>query len=94
MRFTTRSPFLTTHKIDSDIDEAREYLMQDILASQALAAIAYVKGVGVAARDAPRANLTGDPYFTDGLRLVLFISDKPMDVAEVDYIEWEEPAER
>jgi hypothetical protein len=68
--------------------------MQDIFASQALAAIAYVKGVGVASRDAPRANLTGDPYFTDGLRLVLFISDKPTDAAEVDYIEWEEPVER
>ena len=94
VRFTPRSPFLTTHKIDPDVDEAREYLLQDLLASQALAAIAYVTGVGVAARDAPRANLTGDPYFTDGLRLVLFISDKPMDVAEVDYMAWEEPAER
>jgi hypothetical protein len=94
VRFTTRAPFLTTHKIDPDVDEAREYVMQDIFASQALAAIAYVKGVGVASRDAPRANLTGDPYFTDGLRLVLFISDKPMDAAEVDYMEWEEPAER
>ena len=62
--------------------------------SQALAAIAYVKGVGGAARDAPRANLTGDPYFTDGLRLVLFISDTPIDVAEVDYLAWEEPADR
>jgi LssY C-terminus len=94
VRFTTRSPFLTTHKIDPDVDEAREYVMQDIFASQALAAIAYVKGVGVASRDAPRANLTGDPYFTDGLRLVLFISDKPTDAAEVDYVEWEEPVER
>jgi hypothetical protein len=94
VRFTTRSPLLTTHTIDPDVDEAREYLLQDLLASQALAAIAYVTGVGVAARDAPRANLTGDPYFTDGLRLVLFISDKPMDVAEVDYMAWEEPAER
>jgi hypothetical protein len=94
VRFTTRSPFLTTHKIDPDVDEAREYVMQDMFASQALAAIAYVKGVGVAARDAPRANLTGDPYFTDGLRLVLFISDKPTDAAEVDYVEWEAPLER
>jgi hypothetical protein len=42
----------------------------------------------------PRTNLTGDPYFTDGLRLVLFISDKPTDAADVDYLEWEEPIER
>jgi hypothetical protein len=94
VRFTTRSPFLTTHTIDPDVDEAREYIMQDIFASQSLAAIAYVQGVGAAARDAPRANLTGDAYFTDGLRLVLFISDKPTDGAEVDYIEWEAPVER
>jgi hypothetical protein len=94
VRFTTRSPFFTTHKIDLDVDEAREYLMQDIFASQSLAAIAYVKGVGGAARDAPRVNLTGDDYFTDGLRLVLFISDKPTDAAEVDYVEWEAPIER
>jgi hypothetical protein len=94
VRFTTRSPFLTTHKIDPDVDEAREYVMQDIFASQSLAAIAYVKGVGAAARDAPRVNLTGDAYFTDGLRLVLFISDKPTAAAEVDYVDWEAPIER
>jgi hypothetical protein len=94
VRFTSRSPFLTTHKIDPDVDETREYLLQDILASQSLGAFAYVSGVGAALRDAPRANLTGDPYFTDGLRLVLFIGDKPIDIAEVDYIEWEVPVER
>jgi hypothetical protein len=94
VRFTPRSPFLTTHKIDPDVDEAREYLMQDIFASQSLASVAYVKGVGAASRDAPRTNLTGDPYFTDGLRLVLFISDKPTNAADVDYLEWEEPIER
>jgi hypothetical protein len=94
VRFTSRSPFLTTHKIDPDVDETREYLLQDILASQSLGAFAYVSGVGAALRDAPRANLTGDPYFTDGLRLVLFLGDKPIDIAEVDYIEWEVPVER
>jgi hypothetical protein len=94
VRFTARAPFLTTHKIDPDVDEAREYVMQDIFASQALAALAYVKGGGAAGRAAPRVNLTGDAYFTDGLRLVLFISDKPTDTAEVDYMDWEAPIER
>jgi LssY C-terminus len=94
VRFTTRSALLTTHTIDPDVDEAREYVMQDIFASQSLAALAYVKGVGAAARHAPRVNLTGDAYFTDGLRLVLFISDQPTDAAEVDYVEWEAPVER
>jgi hypothetical protein len=34
----------------------------------------YVAGVGRATSDAPRRNLTGDPYFTDGQRALLVLS--------------------
>jgi hypothetical protein len=34
-----------------------------------------VTGVGTAERTAPRRNLTGDPYFTDGLRAVAIFAD-------------------
>ena len=36
VRLTTRSPFLTTHKVDPDVDEAREYLLQDMLWSNGI----------------------------------------------------------
>src|SRR5262249_30750516 len=74
VRVTRRGPTLTTHKIDADVDEAREYLVQDLVASQSVAMLGYAKGVGVAAPEAPRSNLGGDPYFTDGLRAVFLFT--------------------
>ena len=67
-RLTIHSPTFTTHKIDPDVDEARVALAEDMAYSQNLAKIGLVKGVGAAPRDAPRGNLTTDPYYTDGLR--------------------------
>ncbi|UCG88154.1 MAG: LssY C-terminal domain-containing protein [Gemmatimonadota bacterium] len=81
----------TTHKIDPDVDEARTGLIQDLAYSQALARFAFVKGVGVAPRDNPRDNLTGDPYFTDGLRAVLFFEARPRTLNEVELLDWELP---
>jgi len=81
----------TTHKIDPDVDEARNGLVQDLAYSQALARFAYVKGVGAAPRDGPRVNLRGDAYFTDGLRVVLFFEARPRTLDEVQYLEWEDP---
>ncbi len=81
----------TTHKIDPDVDEARVGLIQDLAYSQALARFAFVKGVGGAPRDQPRSNLTDDPYFTDGLRAVLFFESRPRTLDEIRYVDWERP---
>jgi hypothetical protein len=89
LRFTLRSPFLTTHKIDPQVDEARDYLVQDLLASESLQWLAYVKGVGPASPEAPRENLTGDAYFTDGLRAVAAVSSSRVPASEVNYVGWE-----
>ncbi len=91
VRFTWSSPTLVTHKIDPDVDEAREYLVQDMIASEFLESLAYVQGVGAAPRETPRENLTGDPYFTDGLRAVMFITDRPVPSDQITIIEWGEP---
>lgn len=89
VRFTLRSPFLTTHKIDPDVDEARDYLVQDLLASESLEQLAYVKGVGTVPAGTPRENLTGDAYFTDGLRAVAVLSSSRVPASEVKFISWE-----
>ncbi|HZZ07130.1 MAG TPA: LssY C-terminal domain-containing protein [Candidatus Binataceae bacterium] len=89
LRFTLRSPFLTTHKIDPQVDEARDYLVQDLLASESLQWLAYVKGVGPASPEAPRENLTGDAYFTDGLRAVAAVSSSRVPASEVNFVGWE-----
>ena len=51
----------------------------------------YVDGVGVAPASAPRANLTGDPYYTDGLRAVVFLSNQTTPLENVDRLPWQVP---
>jgi hypothetical protein len=92
VRFTRKT--ITTHKIDPDVDEARNFLLQDLWYSQVLAQYSYVAGVGAAAYSEPRGNLTGDPYFTDGLRAVMWLSGDPLDMEEVEFLDWEMPPAR
>jgi hypothetical protein len=75
VRFTPKTWNLTTHKVDPDVDDARDYLLDDLLESGHVALAGYVPGVQAASRTAPRHNLTGDPYFTDGLRAVVVFSE-------------------
>jgi len=88
VRFTTRT--ITTHKIDPDVDETREFLLENLAYSQSLKSIGYVTGVGEAPFDSPRQNLTGDPYFTDGYRVVLWVSSSPTDIAAIEVMPWRE----
>lgn len=88
-RLTIHSPYLTTHKIDPDVDEALMALIEDLAYSQFLYKIGLVKGVGAATRDAPRRNLTTDPYYTNGFRGVLFFEDHPTSLAEIEILPWE-----
>ena len=92
VRFTKKT--ITTHKIDPDVDETREYLLENLVYSQALKKLAYVTGVGEAPIDQPRANLTGDPYFTDGYRLVLWVTAQPVDFSDVEIENWKFPPQR
>ncbi len=74
VRMTVKTWNLTTHKIDPDVDEARDYLLDDLMAAGCASDIGYVAGAEAATPEAPRFNLTGDPYFTDGLRAVAILS--------------------
>ncbi len=86
VRFDKRT--IVTHKIDPDVDETRNFLIQDLLYSQGLSKFAFAGGVGSASMEFPRYNLGRDPYFTDGMRSVMWVSDDPVAFDEVDLIEW------
>jgi hypothetical protein len=91
VRFTMKARPPVTHKIDPDIDEARHALIEDLIFSQMLAKVGFVKGVGPARPSNPRANLTGDPYFTDGYRAVLVLDRGPIALDQVKSLGWEDP---
>jgi len=91
VRFTTKTWPPVTHKIDPDIDEARHSVIEDLLFSQSLARVGFVKGVGRATPSKPRTNLTEDTYFTDGLRAVLILDHGPLSLNQLKTINWEQP---
>ena len=91
MTFKTWPPF--THKISPTVDEAREYLVENMVISNSLAEFGFVGGVGAASYSEPRENLTGDPYFTDGLRAVFVLSGKPTPINQIKLLQWDWPPE-
>jgi len=74
VRFTTKAWNLTTHRIDPDVDEARDYVIEDLVQAERVIAAGYVGGVGACGPESLKRNLTGDPYHTDGRRAVILVS--------------------
>ncbi len=85
VRFTKKT--IMTHKIDPHVDETREYLVENLAYAESLARLGYVGGVGAAGYDEPRGNLTGDPYFTDGQRAVMWIPEELTVIGEIELID-------
>ena len=90
-RLTTKSSTLTTHKIDPAVDEARNYLILDMIYAHAVSAYGFTWGVERSTWENPGRNLTGDPYFTDGRRAVIFLSEDSVSYEETNYLEWITP---
>ena len=94
IKATTLSPTLTTHVIDPNVDEAREHLLQSLLVAGAIERFAFVQGMAPAPATDPYRNLTDDPYFTDGLRFVVFLSVNGMTPPEdTEFLEWRNSAD-
>ena len=92
VRLTAQTWNLTTHKIAPDVDFDRSYLLQDLLMSGMVERYGFIDGVGAAPASAPRTNLTGDPYYTDGLRVVIFLSNQTNTLSEIARLPWEVPS--
>ena len=81
-------------RFDPDVDHARYFLMQNMLYGQAIARIGWVSGAEVVPVDSFWTNLFRPPFFTDGYRLVLWLSGDPISVSEAEAIDWDEPPGR
>jgi hypothetical protein len=83
------SKILHKYQIDPDIDAARMFIMQDFWYSQSLTGLGMVSGVPAASIDAPRQNFRNSEYFTNGQRVVLFVSEAPVALDEVAFLPWQ-----
>jgi hypothetical protein len=90
VKLTPNSPSLTTHVIDPEVDLTREYLLHSLLDAGLVAGFGFVKGSTYATREEPAVNLANDPYFSDGLRLVIALSTHPRPYHEVRSMRWEQ----
>jgi len=94
VKLTAESSTLTTHVIDSNVDEAREHFLQSLIVAGAVERFAFVEGMEPVFRETPNMNLTNDPYFTDGLRAVIILAPEGIVPPEqAEFLEWRNSAD-
>ena len=81
----------TTHIIDPDVDDARFYLMQDIMESKRLKAFGYVNSFTPSTIATPSYNAENDPFFTDGMRVLMVLTEESAYSAYSELWQWEYP---
>ncbi len=92
VKVTPKSPTLTTHIIDPEVDTTREYLLHSLVAEGFVDRFGFVKGSAAGTPTAPRMNLTGDPYHSDGMRLVVILATDPVPPDRIRSLLWEQSA--
>jgi hypothetical protein len=70
----------------ADLDSASRFLAQNFWYSQSLAKLGIVTGAGEAGVDNPQVMFDGLAYLTDGLRYVLFLSETPVALDDMEQI--------
>jgi hypothetical protein len=75
-------------RLDPDTNQGRNYLLQDIWYAQALAAYAWSDSGTAVPQESPKTDFLGNPWYSDGLRAVLWISDEPVSMTETSYLPW------
>lgn len=90
IKLTTKSPTLVTHAIDPEVDSTREYLLHSLMAEGFVDRFGFVKGSTYATPSRPQLNLTDDPYFSDGMRLVVILAREPIRPDQIRSLLWEQ----
>ncbi len=90
---TLKTPWLTAHAIDPNLDEARKYLEQDMMFSGGVVKLGYISGVPVSSRAEPERNFMDQPWWSDGMRAVLVFGDDAVPVTKITLFDWEWPGE-
>jgi hypothetical protein len=78
-------------RLDPNIDDGRNYVLQIMWYAQSLEASAWQSTGEAVPVDAMKQDYNGASYFTDGLRAVLWISGTPVSLLESEPMEWDTP---
>jgi hypothetical protein len=78
----------SSYRLDPDTNQGRNYLLQEIWYAQALAAYAWSDSGTAVPEQSPQMDFLGNPWYSDGLRAVLWVSDEPVSMTETNYLPW------
>ncbi len=78
-------------RADPDADHARNFALQNLLYGQALEMLAWVSGTEIVPVESFWANPVRPAFFTDGHRIVLWLSGDPRSVLDVVTLDWDNP---
>ena len=73
--------------LHADVDEARNFMVQDMMYSGGLEKLGFITGVAQAGASTS-TTVEGSQYYTDGLRAVLFFGTRPLSLSDVQILDW------
>jgi len=84
-----RKYWFVAQEIDPNIDETRDYIVEDIVLSNNVSKLGMVRGIPPATSDNPHYNLSRLPWWTDGRRAVFFFTDEQVQLDDLIILPWE-----
>ena len=75
---------------DPDVDDGRNFLLQNLWYSQSLQEVAFTTTGKVVPMENPVMDFNNNPFFTDGVRIVMWLSGEPVGLLEVGRVVWDE----
>lgn len=78
-------------RLDPNINDGRNFLLQNLWYAESLQAYAWSNTGKRVLPAKPELDFKDNPWFSDGYRIVLWLSDKPLSLVEVDQIYWDIP---
>ena len=69
-------------RVDPDVDDGRDFLMQNLWYSQSLEKVGWLAGAGAVSIESARFDFNSLEYFTDGYRAVFWLSGKPVSMLD------------
>jgi len=84
------SDFLTK-RIDPDLNETRSYLAEDMVLSQNVKKIGWIRTLEPTIEGNPNVNYKGQSWWSDGLVVVLVFDETPTSTSDIEFYEWESP---
>jgi len=91
-RYKIEEQFLGV-RLDPDINDGRNYLLQNLWYAQALKQYAWSDSSQNVSRNSPQLDFNGNAWFSDGFRIVIWISGDPVALDEAKRIHWDRVVE-